>query len=62
MHHIDMFIYVVFKHLSREVFTKQAFPKENMLSIQFNIHLYKGDWFGNLNGSDFFFPQPTSSI
>lgn len=29
---------------------KQVSPKENLSSIQFNIHLYKDNWFGNLNG------------
>lgn len=43
-----MFVYV-FKHLSREFWIKQIFPKENMLSLQFSIHLYKGNGFGNLN-------------
>lgn len=47
-HIIDMFLYVVLKHLSRELWIKQAFPKENLLYIQSTIHLYKDDWFGNL--------------
>lgn len=53
MYHIGMFMYVVFKHLSRGFWIKQIFPKENMLSLQFSIHLYKGNEFGNLNGNDF---------
>lgn len=53
IYHIGTFMYFVFKHLSMEFWIKQVFPKENMLSLQFNIHLYKGNEFGNLNGNDF---------
>lgn len=53
-HIIDTFLYVVLIHLSRELWIKQAFPKENLLYIQFTIHMYKDGWFENLNGSNFF--------
>lgn len=52
-YHIVIFKSVVFKHLSREFWIKQIFPKENMLSLPVNIHLYKENEFGNLNGNDF---------